>query len=569
MYDGQPKKLPQYQTATPTAAEFLKGYSMPVTLQRDLVRALPLGRERSRASSFFLELGKLALFAAAYLAAYGCARFFAQRTGTRLWLPDSVFLCTLLLVPRKKWWMYVLVSATIRFVPAVRAPVAAWFLWLTWTNDVAKALLVAHLLQYANGNPVRFNTVRKYASYLGIAVILAPVLSGLFGALLRHLALRHSFWPAFGQWALGDILANLVVTPALFLWLTREYLSLRPRLFEAILWGIGFAFCLYFAVLYDQSVLAIFAPFPFLVWAALRLGSIGASSGLFLTTVLLIFGVSQHKVPLFHVIAYDMHFLQLFLAILASPIMFVAILFEERQQVEARLLESQEELNQNYKRIRDLAGWLIRGQEEERSRIARELHDDITQQVAMLTLGLDRLEIMPADKLAVAHGEVAELRRTTEKVAFSVREVARQLHSTVLQHLGLSQGLKGLCRTFSQQHQIEANLEVEELEDLGDDISLCLFRVAQEALNNAVKHGHAKQVTVALTREAGLLRLQIKDTGIGFDPAARAEGLGLVSMQERLRLMGGKLAIRSTPGQGTVIEAVVGCSQQGQIRSAS
>lgn len=541
---------------------------MPVALQRDLVRELPSGQERSRASSFFLELGKLALFAAAYLAAYSCARFFAQRTGTRLWLPDSVFLCTLLLVPRKKWWQYVLVSATIRFVPGVRAPVAAWFLWLTWANDAAKALLVAHLLQRANGNPVRFNSVRRYANYLGIAVLLGPALSGFFGALLRHLALGHSFWPAFGQWALGDTLTNIVVTPALLLWLTREYRSLRPRLFEAILWGIGFAFCLYFAVLADQSILAMYAPFPFLVWAALRLGTVGASSGLFLTTVFLIFGISQHKGTLFHVIANDMHFLQLFLAILTLPIMFVAILFEERQQAETRLLENQEELNQNYKRIRDLAGGLIRGQEEERSRIARELHDDITQQIAMLTVGLDHLESLPSDKLALAHGELAQLRSKTEEVALSVRDVARQLHSTVLQHLGLSKALKGLCRTFSQQHQIDAHLEAEELENLGDDIGLCLFRVAQEALNNAVKHGHAKQISVVLAREAGDIRLQIKDTGIGFDPAAKAEGLGLVSMQERLRLVGGKLAIRSTPGQGTVVEAVVACSQQGQMRSA-
>ena len=542
---------------------------MPLTMQRDLVRELPFVRERSRARSFFMELGKLALFAAAYLAAYSCARFFAQRTGTRLWLPDSVFLCTLLLVPRKKWWPYVLVSATIRFVPGVRAPVAAWFLWLAWTNDAIKALLVAYLLQYANGNPVRFNTVRRYANYLGIAVLLAPALSGFFGALLRHLALGHSFWPAFGQWALGDTLTNIVVTPALLLWLTREYGGLRPRLLEAILWGIGFALCLYFAVLTDQSILAMYAPFPFLVWAALRLGTVGASSGLFLTTVFLIFGISQHKGTLFHVIANDMHFLQLFLAILTLPIMFVAILFEERQQADTRLLENQEELNQNYKRIRDLAGRLIRGQEEERSRIARELHDDITQQVAMLSVGLDRLESLPADKLAIAHGELAELRGKTEELGLAVRNVSRQLHSTVLQHLGLCKALQTLCRAFSQQHQIDAHVEAEELDNLGDDISLCLFRVAQEALNNAVKHGHAKQITVVLAQEAGLLRLQIKDTGIGFDPAAKVEGLGLVSMQERLRLVGGKLTIRSSPSQGTVIEAAVDCSQQGQVRSAS
>lgn len=517
---------------------------------------------RSQSRQLLLQLAELALFAAVYLAAYGCARFFSQRTGTRLWLPDSILLCTLLLVPRKKWWLYVLMTVPIRFVPAVRAPIGAWFLWLTWTNDVAKGLLTAYLLQSAIGNPIRLNTVRRYATYLGIAVVLAPMLSGFFGALLRHLALGHAFWPAFGQWSLGDALASLVVTPTLLLWLLREYQGLRPRLLEAIVWGTGFAFCLYSEMLFDGSVLAIYAPFPFLVWAALRLRTIGATSGLFLTTVFLIFGISRHKGPFFYLLAHDMHFLQLFLAVVALPIMFVAILFEEQQQAEARLLENQEELNQNYKRIRDVTGRLIRSQEEERRRIARELHDGIAQQCTLLALGLDRLESMPADRLAVAHGDVVELRRQTDEVASGLREVAHQLHSTTLQHLGLPNGLKGLCRTFSQQYQITVDLEAEALEDLADDISLCLFRVTQEALNNAVTHGHAKRITVGLARDAGLLRLRIKDTGIGFEPAARSEGLGLVSMQERLRLVGGELAIRSSSGQGTVVEAVVACSTQ-------
>lgn len=531
--------------------------------QQEIAGAAPLDGALSKSRPLLFQLGNLLLFAAVYLAAYGGSRFFSARTGTRLWLPDSVLLCTLLLVPRKKWWLYVLMTMPIRFVPAVRAPVGVWFLWLTWINDIVKGLLTAHLLQFAIGNPIRLNTVRRYATYLGIAVVLAPMLSGFFGALLRNLALGHAFWPAFGQWSLGDALANLVVTPTLLLWLSREYRGLRPRLFEAIVWGIGFAFCLCSAVLFDESVLAIYAPFPFLVWAALRLGTIGASSGLFLTTVFLIFGISRHKGPFFYLLAHDMHFLQLFLAVLALPIMFVAILFEERQQVEARLLKNQEELNQNYKRVRDLAGRLIHSQEVERSRIARELHDGIAQQCTLLALGLDRLESMPADRLAVAHGDVVELRRQTDEVAFGLREVARQLHSTTLQHLGLPNGLRGLCRTFSQQYQITVDLEAEPLENLDDDVSLCLFRVTQEALNNAVTHGHAKNITVSLARDAGLLRLRIKDTGIGFEPAAaRSEGLGLVSMQERLRLVGGELAIRSSSGQGTVVEAVVACSMQ-------
>jgi signal transduction histidine kinase len=516
---------------------------------------------RSKSHLLLLELRNLAIFAAAYLAAYGCSRFFAQRTGTRLWLPDAVLLCTLLLVPRKKWWLYVLMTMPIRFVPAVRAPIGAWFLWLTWTNDVAKGLLTAHLLQYAIGNPIRLNTVRRYATYLGIAVVLAPMLSGFFGGLLRHLALGHAFWPAFGQWSLGDALANLVLTPTLLLWLSREYHVLRHRVSEAIVWAIGFAFCLCYAVLFDESILAIYAPFPFLVWAALRLGTIGASSGLFLTTVFLILGISRHNGPFFYLMAHDMHFLQLFLATLALPIMFVAILFEERQQAEARLLKSQEELNRNYKRIRDLTGRLIHSQEEERRRIARELHDGLGQQFALLAIGLDHLENMPGDKLAAAHGELIELKRHAQEAASGLREIAQQMHSSILQYVGLVKALQGLCRTFSQQHQIEVKLQAEPLADLREDVSLCLFRVTQEALNNAVMHGHAKRITVCLARDAGILRLQIKDIGIGFEPATSPEGLGLLSMEERLRLVGGKLVIRSSP-EGTTVEAIVDCSTQ-------
>src|SRR5438309_10457751 len=129
--------------------------------QQEIAAGPQLDGAGSKSRQLLRELRSLALFAVAYLASYGIARFFAQRTGTRLWLPDSVLLCALLLVPRKKWWLYVLVSAPIRFIPAVHAPAAAWFLWLTWVNDVVKALLVAYLLQYANGNPVRFNTVRR------------------------------------------------------------------------------------------------------------------------------------------------------------------------------------------------------------------------------------------------------------------------------------------------------------------------------------------------------------------------------------------------------------------------
>src|SRR5262249_15297551 len=163
---------------------------------------------------------------------------------------------------------------------------------------------------------------------------------------------------------------------------------------------------------------------------------------------------------------------------------------------------------------------------------------DVSQQIALLAIGLDNLAGAPDVVAAPERSQILELRHRTEEVAESVREVAHQLHSATLQHLGLTRGLEGLCATVSQQHHVEIDLATEPLHGLSDSVSLCLFRVAQEALNNAVKHGQAKRVEVKLVQVAKLLQLKIIDTGTGFNPSAASEGLGLVSMRERLRMVG-------------------------------
>jgi two-component system sensor histidine kinase UhpB len=534
---------------------------MWATPQLETPLTLSSNAKSSRTRVFLLELLKLTLFAAAYLGGYACSRYFSQRTGARLWLPDSILLCTLLFVPRKKWWLYILVTAPARFVPWVRAPAPAWFLWANWINDIGKAMLAAYLLQYATANAVLFKRVRQYATYLGVAVILAPLLSAFFGALVR-LTLGHRFWPAFGQWYLGDALANLVITPTLFLWFSHEYRRLGPRLAETAVWATGFAICLGYMVrstLSNESLIALYVPFPFLIWAAARLGAIGASSGLTLTSLFVILGLSQAKGP-FYPIAHDMHFLQLFLAVLALPILFVATLFEERQAVEARLRENQQELNRNYERASELAGRLISAQEDERKRIARELHDDVNQRLAVIMWDLDALAGDFPDPPELA-SRISNVRRGTAGVADIVRGLSHELHSATLQILGFVKGLEGLCEAVSQKHNVKVDVEIQPLHDLPDDISLCLFRVAQEALNNAVKHGKASQIAVKLARQADVLRLEIQDTGVGFNPATVQSGLGLVSMRERLRMIGGSLALQSSPGHGTMIEATVDCAE--------
>lgn len=209
--------------------------------------------------------------------------------------------------------------------------------------------------------------------------------------------------------------------------------------------------------------------------------------------------------------------------------------------------------------IRDLSGKLITAQEEERSRIARELHDDINQQLALLAIDLQRIEgSLPGDAHA-AHSLLHELWKKTNGVSADIQRISHQLHSAKLEHLGLISALRGLCHEFSRQQKMGIEFHSQDVPShLDRGVALSLFRIAQECLRNAGKHSQARNVRVELAGEHGGVVLRVTDDGMGFDPgrAGRA-GLGMVSMQERLRLVGGRLRVSSARSAGTRVEATV------------
>jgi signal transduction histidine kinase len=188
------------------------------------------------------------------------------------------------------------------------------------------------------------------------------------------------------------------------------------------------------------------------------------------------------------------------------------------------------------------------------------LHDDVNQRLAVIMWELDALAGDFPDPPELT-SRISNMRRGTAGVADIVRGLSHELHSATLQILGFVKGLEALCEAVSQKHNVKVDVEIEPLHDLPDDVSLCLFRVAQEALNNAVKHGKASQIAVKLVRQVDVLRLEIRDTGVGFDTATVQSGLGLVSMRERLRMIGGSLVLQSSPGCGTMVEATVDCAE--------
>lgn len=205
--------------------------------------------------------------------------------------------------------------------------------------------------------------------------------------------------------------------------------------------------------------------------------------------------------------------------------------------------------------LMEMTSRLIRAQEEERCRIARELHDDFNQRLALLAIGLERLGQTFAD-VTTASAQVSDLCRLTHEIASDVHRLSHQLHSAKLQHLGLVPAIKGLCRELSEQygariHFVHRNVP----QSLPKEAALCLFRVAQEALNNTIKHSGVRTSQLELFGHRGTIHLCVSDAGAGFDlqsVSAKAH-LGLISMQERVRAAGGTMAVESRPSKGTRI----------------
>jgi len=250
-----------------------------------------------------------------------------------------------------------------------------------------------------------------------------------------------------------------------------------------------------------------------------------------------------------------------------SLIAGLLVQMKRRRQAEAQLRDSQAALRSSYERIRDLGSRLLSAQDTERSRIARELHDDVSQVMALLMMDLSLLTRAGKDETKKLSDEALKRARS---VATSVHELSHRLHPANLRLLGLVAAIESLQDDVSH-HALSIAFTHENVPPkLPDELTLCLFRVAQQALQNAIEHGHATRVTIDLSGGPDGLTLTVIDDGVGFDvDAAWGKGLGLISMSERVNAIGGTLSIHSTPGTGTRLNAVmpVGVGEATEMRA--
>ena len=210
------------------------------------------------------------------------------------------------------------------------------------------------------------------------------------------------------------------------------------------------------------------------------------------------------------------------------------------------------------KALRDLGVRLMSQQEEERKRVARELHDDLSQRMAIFCIDIESLSQRGQIAAADLKAALDELNQRAKEISGEIHRVAYALHPAKLDDLGLRAALNSLCKEIAERHKIEISFESEGVDsNISADTKLCLFRIAQEALSNVVRHSGAETAAVALKIKPTETAVSISDSGKGFDSRGdrTRKGLGLISMTERLRILSGDISIVSQPGKGTLVVA--------------
>ena len=232
----------------------------------------------------------------------------------------------------------------------------------------------------------------------------------------------------------------------------------------------------------------------------------------------------------------------------------------EQKRAQEALRKSQEELQGSHAQIRQLAACLMQAQEEERRHIARELHDDLNQQIAGLSIALSNIKLqLPPWEDVVAH-RMEEVQEHVSRIADGIRSLSHRLHPVALEHAGLVAALRSLVTEFSRSEAVKFDLHTPEyLKSVPNDIAICIYRVAQESLQNVSKHSGASHANVDLSIREAYIDLLITDNGVGFEMenARKKGGLGLISMAERVGLLHGVFEVRTKPGDGTCLRAIV------------
>lgn len=512
------------------------------------VRPWGVGESWVRVRHLFSATSVPFLAALGYYAAskLGFALTPAHHAISAFWPPNAVLLAVLLLVPRSKWWTVLLAVLPAHLLVQFSAGVPPLTALGWFCGNAAEALIGALCILYFKKQAPLFTSIRGIIVFLCFGVAFAPLLTSFLDAgVVLGTGLGSNYWILWGSRLFSNALAELTMVPALVGLVLSGTSSLRTgktsRLLEATLLAIAIVSTSVFAFGAESgwrgnTPALVYFPLPVLLWATIRFGVSGASASLLATSLIALWNALHGRDP-FNVgsVSQNVLTLQILFCSIGPPFMLLAAYVAELKQSSSKL---------------------VAAQDQERHRIARELHDDICQQLTLVQLDLeearDGADPSLNSRLAIICDQVSDVAKATH-------EISHGLHPTFLKHSGLGVALKALCQRIGTEKSLQVSFIDETRPTLASiEISLCLYRVAQEALQNVSKHSHAQAVTVELKDKSDRISLRIGDDGIGFNMRKdMMNGLGLTSMQERVRAIDGTLRIRSSPNSGTTIEAFV------------
>jgi signal transduction histidine kinase len=497
----------------------------------------------------------------------------SDRIFALFWPPNVILFCALMIVPQRDWWLYIAAAFPAHVVAELGVGMPAPQLLVAFATNCMVALLNAYAVRRFAGDPPWLGTFRKASTYIVITAGIGPAVSALGGAFVPILGggAFADYWLFWLHWYLANALPNLTLGPVFLIWLSdgakwERWKPSRRHIERALLAGALVCVCIIAVALAGRLTTNIFLPavlflpLPFVLWAAVRFGEKGASGAILVVAVILTWatlhgrGLFPGEDPESSVLA-----LQLFLTGLSIPVLMLGALIDELRSAE--------------RTTRTLAASLVRAQDQERRRIARDLHDTTGQHLIAATLIADRIEkTLPA----AARPALRQLEDMLQQSISELRTVSYLLHPPLLDEAGLGLALRYYIEGFLERSGIPVELDISPTLRLAPDTELVLFRVVQEALTNIARHSNSPTAQIRLMRErttnGDAVVLTIEDFGKGMPAVAgvnpltggrssHTPGVGLASMRERLHQIGGRLEIDSVVGR-TTIKAVVPIQDQ-------
>jgi len=466
------------------------------------------------------------------------------------WPPNAILLSALLLAPERLWWAFLLAVLPAHLLAHLPSgiPVSTalgWFL-----SNTAEALIGAVCISRFARRKSLFETVQGLLVFLIFGVLLAPLLTSLMdAAVVVTTRSGDGYWRLAATRLFSNMLAQLTLVPMIVIFVQ----SGRDRLWKAgwkrqleacsLAAGIVLAGVLVFGAEHvspGNIPALMYVPLPLLLWASLRFGLGGLSASLLGIALMSTWNAMRGRGPFDSPsMMENVLSLKVLLCMVAVPLMLLAAVIADRRRTEESL--------------RDTSGKLIDAQEQERHHIARELHDDIGQRLTLVELGLESAQ---EDCHSSLKPRLRELHDHVREISVAAHEMSHGLHPSHLEHLGVVTAIRKLCHAVGREKSVDIHFIAEGLsERLPSPISLCLYRVTQEALQNVVRHSAARTGIVSMKKAHGLVLLSIVDDGMGFAVERQAaNGLGLTSMRERLRSLGGTLEIAYERMKGTRID---------------